>query len=391
MPRENRQIAVRKGRLWLAVLGVAVLWAGAGSAVGAEEPGSTATAESPAAAQRDTATEVDILAPARAALADGQPQRALKLADGARQAGADQVKVLLLKAEIFAQMQQVDNQRNMLLAAVAVDNSLCLPWLTLANIEQRRGLWQQAEQYYKQAIAADSSCCAAYLQLARLYERYNQPTRALRTLQQAAESNPQDITLLQALGAAFKQRGMLQSAESVYGRILAQGDKQQQALAHGSLGDIYQQVGQYKEAFDCYVRAEKLLGDSGAIAQDGYDRIFTAADGTVAEALNNGWQLFDAFIEGGPVAREDAYLVLEGSLGRIEQIQRFIEQVQLSEVHQELHSQRKLFYAVAHEALVTAQVYLDTGDTSLLDAAQQRRAQANQEQGAIPGAGAGGD
>ncbi len=373
--------------LTLAILGAVVLWAGVGSAVEAEEPGSTAAAESPAAAPEDTATEVDILAPARAALADGQPEKALRLAEGARQAGADRIQVLLLKAEIFGQMQQVDDQREMLLTAVAADNSLCLPRLMLASIEERRGLWQQAEQYYEQAIAADSCCAAAYLRLARLYGRHGQPMRALRKLQQAVANNPQDMTLLQALGTALKQRGMLQPAESVYGRILAQGDKEAQALAHRSLGDLYKQVGQYKEAFDCYVRAEDLLGDSGSLAREGYDRIFATADGSVTQALNNGWQLFDAFIEGGPVAREDAYLVLDDSAAQVEQIKQFLQQVQPPEGRREIHFQRELFYAVAHEALITAQVYLDTGDASLLDAAQRRRTQANQERLAIPGAG----
>ena len=386
MRRENRQIAVIKGRLWLATI-VVVVWAGVGSAVGAEESGSAVAAESPATAPEDTATEVDLLAPARAALADGQPEKALKLAEGAAQAGADRVQVLLLKAEIFGQMQRVDDQRKMLLAAVAADNSLCLPRLVLASIEERRGLWQQAQQYYEQAIAADSCCAAAYLRLARLYERHGQPMRALRKLQEAVENNPQDMALLQALGAALKQRGMLQPAELVYGRILVQGDEEAQALAHRSLGDIYKQVGQYKEAFDCYVRAEDLLGDSGSLAREGYDRIFATADGTVTQALNNGWQLFDAFIEGGPAAREDAYLVLDDSARQVAQVKQFLEQVQPPEDRREIHSQRELFYAVAHEALITAQVYLDTGEASLLDAAQQRRTQVNQERLAIPGAG----
>jgi len=88
------------------------------------------------------------------------------------------------------------------------------------------------------------------------------------------------------------------------------------------------------------------------------------------------------------VAREDAYLVLDDSAGQVERIKQFLQQVQPPEGRRETHSQRELFYAVAHEALVTAQVYLDTGDASLLDAAQQRRTQANQERLAIPGAGA---
>jgi len=383
MSRKSRQIAATRQYLALMVLVMAALWAGVECARGADDAVSTAAVEESAT------TEVDILAPARAALADGRPEKALELVAGARQEGADQVKVLLLKAEIFAQMQQVEKQRQMLQAAVALDNSLCLPRLVLASIEERRGLWQQAERYYKQAIAADSSCRDAYLQLARLYEQYDQPVRALDALQQAAENNPEDIAILQVLGEALQQRGMLQAAETVYGRILAQGNEQAQALAYRHLGDMYAGVGQYKDAFDCYVKAEELLGNSEMVAEEGYSKIFAAADGAVAAALNTGWQLFDAFVEAGPVAREDAYLTLEESLEKVEQIRQFLEQVEPPEGLQEAHGQRKLFYAVAREALVTAQVYLDTGNVSLLTAARQRHAQADQERQRIPGATAG--
>jgi len=83
----GRQIAAKKRRLWLAMIGLVVLWAGGEAVVGAEEPDSTVVAESPAPAPAATTTEVDILAPARAALADGRPEEALELAEGARQAG----------------------------------------------------------------------------------------------------------------------------------------------------------------------------------------------------------------------------------------------------------------------------------------------------------------
>ncbi len=391
MSGKARQIAATRHHLALATLVAAVLWVGAEGASTAEGVASNTAAGSPVTAEESAPVEVDILAPARAALADGRPKKALELAEGARQAGADRVQVLLVKAAIFAQMQQVEKQQQMLQAAVALDDSLCLPWLILATIEQRRGLWQQAEHYYKQAIAANSSCNEAYLQLARLYEHYDQPVRALSTLHQAVENNPEDIALLKALGEALRQRGMLPAAETVYGRILTQGDKHQQALAYRCLGDIYGDVGQYKDAFDCYVEAEKLLDSSGVVAEEGYTKIFAAADGAVAAALNTGWQLFDAFVEAGPVAREDAYLTVAESLGKVEQIRQFLEQIQPPQSVQEAHSQRKLFYAVAHEALVTAQVYLDTGNASLLTAAQERRAQADQERQRLPRAGLGGE
>jgi len=340
----------------------------------------------PVASAKEAAASSDLLGPARVALADGQPQKALELAEGARRAGADPVAVLLLKAEIFGQLQQTEKQQQMLKAAIARDESLCLPRLVLGSMAERRGLWQEAERYYQEAITAQSSSRAAYLRLSRLYERHGQPMRALTMLRQGVAANPEDIGLLQTLGNTLKRRGMLPEAESVYGQILAAGDDQAKAVACRHLGDIYAQVGLYTDAFDCYVWAEELLG-AESVAQEGYARIFHAADQAVAAALVSGWQQFAAYNDGGPVAREDVYIALQEAISRVDQMKGFLEKIEPPPRLEEAPAQRKLFYAVAREALVTAQIYLDTGKSSLLSAAQRRRAQADQERQQIRGSG----
>ncbi len=329
--------------------------------------------------QEEAELEPGLLAPARSALADGQPGHALELAEAARRAGADRVQVVLLKAAIYAQMQNTERQREMLQAAIALDESLCQPRLLLASIEEQRGLWQRAAELYEEAIAQNSSCRNAYLRLAHLYEQHNRPMRSLNILQQGVAANPNDIVLLLALGDTCRERNLLELAETAYGRLVVQGDKPTQALAYQHLGSMYTEVGQFSEAFDCYVQAEELLDNPGRVAAAGYRKIFSAADGAIQDTLKNVWQLFTAFIEGGPVAREEAYLALTEGAAEIGRIKQFGEQVQPPAGLREVHAQRQLFYAVAHEAVVTAQIYLDTGDTNLLTTAQQRRAQADQE------------
>jgi tetratricopeptide (TPR) repeat protein len=237
----------------------------------------------------------------------------------------------------------------------------------------------------REAIEKDVSCRDAHLRLAGLYERHNQPLRALETLEQAVACNPDDLRLLTALGETYLERDLLPAAETVYGRILVQGDQRDQALAYQHLGEIYARVRQYQDAFDCYVQAEELLGNPGQVAEAGYQRIFEAADGVVAAALQTGWEMFTAFVEAGPVAREEAYLALEDSAAQIAQIRQFGEQLELPESVKAIHAQRQLFYAVTHEAVVTAQIYLDTGNPALLTAAQLRREQADQERQRTPG------
>ena len=335
----------------------------------------TATPSPPA--EDEAQPEADLLAPARAALSDGRPERALELAAGAQRAGADRVQVVLLKAAIYAHMQNTAKQRQMLQAAIVLDDTLCLPRLLLADIEEQRGLWQRAAELYEEAIATDATYRNAYLRLARLYERRNQPLRGLNVLEQGVRNNPADLVLLMALADTCRERGLCQQAESVYGRIIIQGDKETQALAYQRLADIYAEVGQFGDAFDCYVQAGELVGEP--VAEEGYHQVYSAADRAVANTLETVWQLFTAFLEEGPVAREEAYLALAESAAEIARIKQFGERANPPLTMRKVHAQRRLFYAVAHEAVVTAQIYLDTGDLSLLSAAQQRRAQADQE------------
>ncbi len=373
MRAAQRRIEPGEALCGLVAVALALLW---GTVV--------CVAAAPGVATESTAgAQSDLLGPARAARADAKPDRALELTAIAAQAGADRVAVLLLKADIYGQMQATEKQRRMLQSAIAVDDTLCLPRLLLASMAEQRGLWQQAGKLYKEAIAKDSSCREAYLRLARLLEQHKQAMQALGILERAVESNPDDIGLLMILGDTCRQRELLAEAETVYGRIIVQGDSQSQSLAYRHLGDIYTEVGQFRDAFDCYVAADELVESAEPIAAQGYARIFAAADSAVAGELDGAWKLLLAFVEGGPLTREDTYLALEESAAEITRIGEFGEQLESPPSVQKRHAQRQLFYAIAHETVVDAQLYLDTGYTSWLEAARERHAQTDQECGQL--------
>jgi len=332
-------------RYWLIVALPLLLATGA---VGLADEGS-ASAAAPASA--------DLLSGARGAIQQGDWQRGLELTDEALHHGANKVQVLLLEAQIYAGMGNVEKQRQVLQSVVALDSSLCEPQVTLARLEENRGLWPTAAELYQRAIDADAGCRAAYLRLAELYEKNNQPRQALRVLQQGADNNPGDTRLLMALADMFRRRDLLQQAEAVYGQIVTGGDESAKAEAHRRLGEIYWQVQQYADAFECYVKAAELQGGPGAIDTAGYQEMFKAADGAVTDALEGAWGPFTAYTEGGPVAREEAYVAMWAAVEQINQ---------------------------AYEAALNAQIYLDGGNKHLRDAACQRRYQAKRERELLP-------
>lgn len=283
---------------------------------------------------------------------------------------------LLVAAALFIAAAAVADE---VAATAGAEVSSDEPHLVLGMLEEDRGLWQRAAKWYQQAIDANSGCCAAYLRLAKLYQNNNQPRQALAVLQQAVENNPRNTRLLAALADMYRRRNLLQQAEAVYGQIVAVGDDSAKAAAHRRLGEIYTQVQQYADAFECYVKAAELQGGPGAVDPGGYVQICTAADNAVSAALQNAWRPFTAHVEGGPVAREEAYVAVRAGAAQIQQVKQFAAQVKVPPALQPVHSQRQLFYSVAAEAAFTAQIYLDTGKKQLRDAACQRRYQAERE------------
>ncbi len=328
----------------------------------------------------DTQPASDLLAGAQRALRSGNYQRALELSDEALYSGANKAQIFMLKAQVYAQLHDVDSERQALQSALTLDDTLYLPRLILARIELDRGLWQKAAELYQQAIEANPTHPLAHLRLTDLYQTHNQPRRALQVLQQAVETNPREVRLLIALGDAYHRRHLLEQAEATYGRIIALDDSTAQVKGYRRLAELYTDVGQYGEAFGCYAKAAELEEGSAEVDSQGYEQVFAAADRAARQALDEAWETFSAYIQGDEqVAREQAYIAVQQATTNINQIKQSAAQVEAPANLQAIHSQRRLFYSVAYEAAFSAQMYLDTGDQQLRQTADQRRMQARQE------------
>ena len=311
---------------------------------------------------------------ARKALNQGEATHALDLIAAAIQSGEDRTAALLLRAQAYGKLQDPQEQRDALAAAIASDKTLYEPRLLLAGLERDRGLWQDAVALYRDAIAAQPTQAAAYVALSGLYLDQRLPAEALKVLQEGVKTAPQNLSLLYVLAGEYKRRGMLAAAEETYATLAGLASNGQKADALDELGAIYIHAREYGAAFDALRQAGEV-NPAGAAAH--YGELFEACDQTVGQALDSGFQaLADLDSTSKPAPREQVFQRLNAALGQIQKIRDFATPLKLAEEQQEVLDQRILYYAAAFEAVTWALDYVDTGAAASKARALQRRSEA---------------
>jgi len=344
------------------------------------EPPSEEPTEPPAVETAPEVPEKSLLQQATMTMAEGDLVKALDLIDQALAEGADLTQAALLRSHIYELLGNAEKAREELASVVALDPGQVEATLGLAEMEAARGLWQRAIELCHQAIENDPSFVEGYLRLYELYRDHNQPRRALQIMEQGAEANPDSSRLFLRLGVIYQERELLAPAEAAFKQAGAMGDEGQQVEALSRLGDLYAQTGEFVAAFDAYVRAAQVAGVGGQVEPEGYGKIFAAADEAVTAVLETVWKPLTAFVEGGPVVREEAYAIVAQALAQLDEIRSFGQRVTPPAGRAAAHAQRQLYYQVAYEAIYSALLYLDTGDAELLANARARTAQAAKEQ-----------
>jgi len=338
-------------------------------------PSAPTSDEADEGASQDREAPSGLLATAREALQEGETGRALDLVAQALHAGEDQVAGLLLRAQIYAGQREVEKQKEALLSAIGLDESLYEPRLQLAAMERARGLWQEAARLYRGAIAAHPQYSAAYIQLYSLYWEQRQPQRALEALEEGAEAAPENLELLSALASEYQRRGLLASAEETYATIVARDEGEHRITALRALGRMYMQVGNFYAAFEAYRQAAQ---DAPGESQEHYRELFSACDRAVAQSLEQAFAALADLQSDSPEAppREEVYQRIAAAVQKIRGLRDFTSQVQSPLTEELPYAQRMVYYALALEAATNALVYVDTGETSLKTAAEQRRQEA---------------
>jgi len=326
-----------------------------------------------------------LLRQATNAIKQGELETALGLVDRALEQGADEGKVALLRSRIYELLGNAEKARSELVSAASMHPERVEVTLRLASLEAARGLWQRSVQLCRQVIEHNPQAAEAYIQLYGLYQLHNQPRKALQILEQGAKANPNNPQLFLRLGSVYAERGLNALAEAALKRAVALGSEAERVQALTRLGDLYTKGGRFELAFDAYVQAAQATTAGKQVAEEGYERIFEAADAAVSMILDMVWKPLTAFEEGGTMVREEVYAIVSQGLAQVDKIRKFSSTTQAPASKQAVHAQRQLYYQVAYEAIYSALLYLDTGDPQLLVNARERTAQAAEERARIDG------
>ena len=330
------------------------------------------------------------------ALREDNLNRAMDFANQALAEGAPRSRVCLLRAMIFAARHDVSAEVTELETAIEADPKLIEPRLKLAELQNQRGLWQDAMVSYKQALAQDKTATGAYIGLARLYESNRQPRAAQETLEQGAQATPDDPLMLLELGDLYARRGMVRQAEVTYTNAARLGTAKNRGDALQKLGDIYASTQRYREAFICYAELSRSgVAGGGIMADKRYRQVMGVTDKAIANALQEAFSKLERYVQPPTAAhaesrdktpevtRVEAYQSVSEAARQIKEMAGFAADVLPAPGVKTEHAQRALYYSLAQEATVSAQTYLDTGDKDTLKAARARLADAHDEQAAL--------
>lgn len=305
------------------------------------------------------------------AISHGDYERALLIADNARDRGLPLGPYHLLRAKVYAARHDTASQERELEGAVHRDPDLAEAYLRLAVLRRRRGLWLEAAQLYERAIQAAPQRPATYLQLADIWNKHQRENRAIQILQQAHKAIPDNVQVLEALAAACERVGDREKAREMFGRVAenSSGQTRRRALIH--VGQLSIETGHPVEAI---VQFRAAVAEGAEVAHDDYQLIAAASDQLTSQLLQQAWKQFNAYVTGKceGLEREDVFVLLQEVLIEEQRMAAFMDAIEAPELVRLEHERRKLHLSLICETLINSMSYLDTGDEEVLAAARDR-------------------
>ncbi len=127
----------------------------------------------------------------------------------------------------------------------------------LGSVMRKRGMLEAAEDALKKAISSDDSFGEAHIELAHVYIEMGRLDEAEKELQKGLSLVPESLEGKILLARLKASKGLLQEALDDL-RILIFKSPRNPELYY-SMGEIYEKMGNYREASESYKKAFKLL------------------------------------------------------------------------------------------------------------------------------------
>ncbi|MFW5866437.1 MAG: tetratricopeptide repeat protein [Armatimonadota bacterium] len=345
----------------------------------ADEPAPTSEREdegAPPAAASSPAPVDDALIEAEAAYEEGHLDDAEALLNASLRESGPSARAYYLRARLSLARRDRDSAIADLKRAAAMDEELVDARVWLGRLLSEQGLWQAAQQHYELAVEVDPTHLEALLGLARLYRDHGHRRTAIELLTTAVDLGQDAPSVLMLLAELHGGDGNVALAERYFQRAAAAATGEQRAIAWERLGDLYLGLHRHREALTSYLKAAELNPSRASMAERRYTEVMAAADGAVREALTVTWSAFEDFAKSGTGEREMVFRQLSEMHEQLNEAMRFAESINPPGDLCERHEDRQFAYSLAVEASVLALSWLDIGDGSMLERADEVHADA---------------
>ena len=196
----------------------------------------------------------------------GDVARAIGLYERARQLMPGHIHVLTNLGAAYRAAGRLSDARDALEAALRVDRRHAIAQNSLGNVLLDLGLRDEAKRAYERAVAIQASYAEPIAGLARIAEEEHRLDDALRLAGRALSVAPQNVSA--QLTRAKVQLRSDQAAAAAHGlEVLLRAPSlspTNHVVAQGHLGEAYEKLGRYDDAFAAFSRANQMLEQAAA-------------------------------------------------------------------------------------------------------------------------------
>lgn len=191
---------------------------------------------------------------------EGQTAQAITLLEHARSLMPTHVHVLVNLAAAYRATSRLPEARATLEAALAVEPRFAIAHNNLGNVYSDLDEQQSAQRCYQRAAELDPGYADPLARLARIAEERHQLEPAKQLAQRALQLAPHDSLALLTLARVRLRQDHAAHAAELLQELLRQVDlsASHRVLALGSLGEAYDRLRRYAEAFAAFAAANSL-------------------------------------------------------------------------------------------------------------------------------------
>ncbi|NOT40676.1 MAG: tetratricopeptide repeat protein [Alphaproteobacteria bacterium] len=191
---------------------------------------------------------------------------AIGLYERARQLMPEHIHVLTNLGAAYRAVGRLNDARNVLEEALRIDRRHAIAQNSLGNVLLDLGLRDDAKRAYERAVAVQPAYAEPIAGLARIAEEEHRLDDARRLADRALNVAPQNVSAQLTRGKVQLRSDDATTAAQSFKALLGKPALSwtNTVMAQGHLGEAYERLGRFNDAFAAFSRANQLLAHSAA-------------------------------------------------------------------------------------------------------------------------------